>query len=77
MTPAPIGVFDSGLGGLTVLQALRDNLPEHSFVYLGDNRNAPYGSRPADQVLDLTIAGTRALFDCGCRLVILACNSFR
>ncbi len=71
----PIGVFDSGLGGLTVLRALRRHLPEQDFVYLGDNAHAPYGSRPAREVHDLTIRGVERLFAAGCRLVVLACNT--
>ncbi len=71
----PIGVFDSGLGGLTVLAALRARLPEQDFVYLGDNANAPYGLRPPDEVYALTCAGVQRLFDAGCRLVVIACNT--
>jgi glutamate racemase len=71
----PIGVFDSGLGGLTVLAKLRAALPEQAFLYLGDNRNAPYGPRPGGEIIDLSIAATQALFDQGCELVILACNT--
>jgi glutamate racemase len=71
----PIGVFDSGLGGLTVLKALVERLPEEDFVYFGDNANAPYGLRPAEEVYALTIAGVERLFAEGCRLVVLACNT--
>jgi len=71
----PIGVFDSGLGGLTVLKALRDRLPGEHFVYLGDNANAPYGIRPDHEILALTRAGVERLFAEGCELVILACNT--
>lgn len=71
----PIGVFDSGLGGLTILRALAARLPEQDFVYLGDNANAPYGSRPPGEVYDLTIGGVKRLFREGCDLVILACNT--
>ena len=71
----PIGVFDSGLGGLTILGALAGRLPDQDFVYLGDNANAPYGSRPPAEVYDLTIRGVRRLFREGCDLVILACNT--
>ena len=70
-----VGIFDSGLGGLTVLDAVSKRLPEVSFVYLGDNRNAPYGVRDADDIYDLTTQGVKALFDTGCDLVILACNT--
>ena len=68
----PIGVFDSGLGGLTVLEAFVRRLPEQDFLYLGDNANAPYGLRPPIEVYRLTIAGVQHLFDAGCGLVILA-----
>ncbi len=71
----PIGVFDSGLGGLTILDRLRRALPEQDFVYLGDSANAPYGSRPARQVYELTIQNVQRLFDADCQLVILACNT--
>jgi glutamate racemase len=70
-----IGVFDSGLGGLTILRALTARLPGQDFVYLGDNAHAPYGLKPPEVVHDLTIAGVQRLFDEGCGLVILACNT--
>jgi glutamate racemase len=71
----PIGVFDSGLGGLTVLEAFRRRLPGQDFLYLGDNANAPYGARGPAEIHDLTIAGVTRLFDAGCKLVVLACNT--
>jgi glutamate racemase len=70
-----IGVFDSGFGGLTVHRALIEVLPERDFVYLGDNRNAPYGARPPIEVLNLTCAALERLFAEGCTLAILACNT--
>ena len=70
-----VGVFDSGLGGLTVLDALQRRLPDVPFVYFGDNANAPYGTRTADDIYALTTAGVSRLFDEGCDLVILACNT--
>jgi glutamate racemase len=70
-----IGVFDSGHGGLTVLRALVERLPERGFVYLGDHANAPYGDRDAEQVYNLTIENIDRLFRMDCRLVILACNT--
>jgi glutamate racemase len=70
-----IGVFDSGFGGLTVHRALIEALPGRDFVYLGDNRNAPYGTRPPIDVLNLTCAALERLFDEGCTLVVLACNT--
>jgi glutamate racemase len=71
----PIGVFDSGLGGLTILGAFRRALPEQDFVYLGDNLNAPYGWKSPTEIYGLTIAGVERLFAEGCGLVVLACNT--
>src|SRR5579863_1720252 len=70
-----IGVFDSGFGGLTVHRALIEALPERDFVYLGDNRNAPYGVRPPIDVLNLTCAAIERLFEEGCTLAVVACNT--
>ena len=70
-----VGILDSGLGGLTVLKAAAKRLPEVPFVYYGDNAHTPYGTRDADNIYDLTIAGTERLFEAGCDLVILACNT--
>lgn len=70
-----IGVFDSGHGGLTVLRALTAAEPRRRFVYLGDHAAAPYGPRGADEIYDLTVAGVERLFDQGCRLAVLACNT--
>lgn len=70
-----IGLFDSGLGGLTVLRALVQRFPRQRFAYLGDHANAPYGNRPSDEVVALTKAGVETLFVLGCRLVMLACNT--
>ncbi|GGF56660.1 glutamate racemase [Mameliella alba] len=70
-----VGIFDSGLGGLTVLDAVSKRLPDVPFVYFGDNKHAPYGVRDADDVYNLTCAATERLWDAGCDLVILACNT--
>ncbi|SPF75817.1 Glutamate racemase [Aliiroseovarius pelagivivens] len=70
-----VGIFDSGLGGLTVLDAVSKRLPDVDFVYYGDNAHAPYGVRDADDVYDLTTKAVSALWDQGCDLVILACNT--
>jgi glutamate racemase len=70
-----VGVFDSGLGGLTVHQALARRLPEVPFVYYGDNAHAPYGVRTPDDIFALTCRGVERLWDEGCDLVILACNT--
>lgn len=73
--PGPIGVFDSGYGGLTVLRSLIRELPEADFIYLGDNARAPYGNRSFDLVYRFTLQAVRYLFARGCQLVILACNT--
>lgn len=70
-----VGIFDSGLGGLTVWDAVTRKLPDMAFVYYGDNKNAPYGVRTADDIFNLTTKGVARLFDAGCDLVILACNT--
>jgi glutamate racemase len=70
-----VGIFDSGLGGLTVWDAVHARLPEVPLVYFGDNAHAPYGVRDADDIYDLTTAGVTRLFEAGCDLVILACNT--
>lgn len=70
-----IGVFDSGLGGLTVLRALVERFPDKPFLYLGDHANVPYGNRSSAEVIDLTRASVEALFSQGCRLVLLGCNT--
>ncbi len=70
-----IGIFDSGLGGLTVLQACQARMPDVDFVYLGDNQNAPYGVRTSDDVYRLTTQAVEKFWDHGCDLVILACNT--
>ena len=70
-----VGIFDSGLGGLTVLDAVAKRLPDVPLVYLGDSAHAPYGVRTPDDIYDLTTAATQRLFDAGCDLVILACNT--
>lgn len=75
MAVCMIGVFDSGLGGLTVLRALVDRFPDQSFLYLGDHANVPYGNRPSDEVVTLTRQAVEQLFNRGCRLVVLGCNT--
>jgi glutamate racemase len=70
-----IGVFDSGIGGLTVHHALVRRLPGADFIYLADQANTPYGGRPGEEIVDLTRAGCERLFDQGCSLVVLACNT--
>src|SRR5215510_708793 len=70
-----IGVFDSGHGGLTVFRALVARFPSASFVYLGDHANVPYGDRASDEIVALTRKGVDALFQRGCKLVLLGCNT--
>ncbi|WP_075603457.1 glutamate racemase [Saccharicrinis aurantiacus] len=71
----PIAVFDSGYGGLTVLEELRKKLPNNDFIYLGDNARAPYGTRSFDIVYEYTLEAVKELFSMGAHLVILACNT--
>ena len=73
--PGPIGVFDSGYGGLTILHGIRQLLPDYDYIYLGDNARAPYGSRSFDVVYQFTRQAVMTLFESGCQLVILGCNT--
>ncbi|MDU1890016.1 MAG: glutamate racemase [Dysgonomonas sp.] len=75
LSPGPIGVFDSGYGGLTILSEIQALMPEYDYCYLGDNSRAPYGSRSFDIVYEFTKQAVLELFDRGCNLVILACNT--
>ncbi|MBR5234617.1 MAG: glutamate racemase [Bacteroidaceae bacterium] len=75
MQPGPIGIFDSGYGGLTILSQIREQMPEYDFLYLGDNARTPYGTRSFEVVYEFTSQAVKALFDMGCSLVILACNT--
>ena len=74
-TPGPIGVFDSGYGGLTILSKIREALPQNDYIYLGDNARAPYGTRSFEIVYQFTLQAVTKLFEMGCHLVILACNT--
>lgn len=71
----PIGVFDSGYGGLTVLKQIVKELPEYDYIYLGDNARAPYGTRSFETVYEYTLESVKQLFSMGCELIILACNT--
>ena len=73
--PGPIGVFDSGYGGLTILQQIRKTLPQYDYIYLGDNARTPYGTRSFEVVYEFTRQAVTKLFEIGCHLVILACNT--
>ena len=70
-----IGVFDSGYGGLTILSEIRKYLPEYSYLYLGDNARAPYGTRSFDVIYEYTLQAVNYLYQQGCNLIILACNT--
>jgi len=70
-----IGVFDSGIGGLSIHRALVERMPQADFVYLADQANTPYGGRGGEEIVDLTRAGCQRLFEAGCDLVVLACNT--
>ena len=71
----PIGVFDSGFGGLSILREIRRELPQYDYVFVGDNARAPYGTRSFQLVYEFTLQAVKHLFDQGCQLVILACNT--
>lgn len=72
---SPIGIFDSGYGGLTILSEIRKQLPQYDYIYLGDNARAPYGTRSFEVINDFTLQAVEYLFAEGCPLVILACNT--
>lgn len=74
-TPGPIGIFDSGYGGLTILSKIREALPQYDYIYLGDNARTPYGTRSFEIVYEFTLQAVHKLFEMGCQLVILACNT--
>lgn len=71
----PIGIFDSGYGGLTILEDIHEKLPDYDYIYLGDNARAPYGTRSFEVIYEYTLQAVKELFDRGCHLVILACNT--
>lgn len=73
--PGPIGVFDSGYGGLSILKEIRKAMPQYDYLYLGDNARAPYGTRSFEVVYRFTLDAVKALFERGCHLVVLACNT--
>jgi len=73
--PGPIGIFDSGYGGLTILDKIRKELPDYDYIYLGDNARTPYGNRSYEVVYKYTLECVTRLFEMGCQLVILACNT--
>ncbi len=75
MNKTPIGIFDSGYGGLTVFRSIINKLPEYDYIYLGDNARSPYGTRSLESIYKYTLESVKFLFQAGCALVILACNT--
>lgn len=75
LIPGPIGIFDSGYGGLTIMKEIVAQLPQYDYIYLGDNARTPYGTRSFETVYEYTLQCIKYLFDQGCNLVILACNT--
>lgn len=73
--PGPIGIFDSGYGGLTILKKIRELMPQYDYIYLGDNARAPYGNRSYEIIYEFTLQAVQHLFQMGCHLVILGCNT--
>src|SRR5438876_9403012 len=72
---APIGVFDSGAGGLTILSALRQELPYENYIYFGDTTHCPYGIRSDTEIIELSIHASRFLLEQGAKLIVVACNT--
>ena len=75
LNPGPIGIFDSGYGGLTVLSKIKELMPQYDYIYLGDNARTPYGNRSYELVYEFTLQAVKWFFQQGCHLVILACNT--
>jgi glutamate racemase len=75
ITSSPIGIFDSGYGGLTVLKEIKKRLPQYDFIYMGDNARTPYGTRSFETVYEYTLQCVQWLFAQGCPLIVLACNT--
>ncbi|NLA25247.1 MAG: glutamate racemase, partial [Bacteroidales bacterium] len=71
----PIGVFDSGIGGLTVLKSLQELMPQENFVYLGDNKNAPYGNKASEEIINLSNKCTEFLISKSAKIIVVACNT--
>ena len=71
----PIGIFDSGYGGLTILSKIREALPQYDYIYLGDTARAPYGTRTYEIVYEFTLQADTQLFEKGCQLIIQPCNT--
>lgn len=71
----PIGLFDSGVGGTSIWKEIHDLMPLEATIYLADSRNAPYGERPKEQIVDLSRKNTELLLDLGCKIIVVACNT--
>lgn len=74
-TTSPIGFFDSGLGGLTILSEVYQMLPNEQLIYLADSKNAPYGKKSKEEIIALSIKNTEKLIDLGCKMIVVACNT--
>ena len=75
MNKRPIGIFDSGVGGLTVLSEIKKRLPNENFIYLGDTKNFPYGSKSKDQIIEFSIKNAEKLIDLGAKCIVIACGT--
>ncbi|WP_111685055.1 glutamate racemase [Winogradskyella tangerina] len=75
MSKQPIGIFDSGVGGTSIFKEIVDLLPNEDCIYLADSINAPYGNKPADKIVELSIKNTELLLELGCKLIVVACNT--
>jgi glutamate racemase len=75
MNDSPIGIFDSGVGGTSIWKEIHKLLPHEDTIYLADSKNAPYGEKPAERILELSIKNTKWLLDKGCKMIVVACNT--
>ena len=71
----PIGLFDSGIGGLSIYNEIKNSIPNESTIYIADNINAPYGKKTETEIIQLSIKNTQKLVDLGCKLIVVACNT--
>ena len=72
---SPIGLFDSGIGGISIYNEIKKTLPNESTIYLGDNLNAPYGKKTKEEIIQLSLKNTQKLIDLNCKLIVVACNT--
>ena len=75
MDDRPIGIFDSGIGGISILNNLKDILPNENFIYLADNKNCPYGSKTKKEILLLSDKNCKKLIEFKCKIIVVACNT--